>query len=429
MFPSSRSRPSRTDDAAAATPGRPGGRPDPLPLHVVYAATCAILVGLAFLRAYLSSTGIRITGDGLHYQRVAEGLATSFELAGRAPFVYRPLVPLLVGLCPTSSLTAFVGLTAASLLVALLLLWPATQVPRVAFVVAPLLLIDYQVLFAAANPARLDAFVLALQLGFVVLASRERRGSFFLLMVPAALVKESLVLGLLPLGLAAFAADRHRTLRLAGVSAAGFVGLHLAVRPLATVVDSAAAYQGGWLDPAAALDLLSRNLGPALPLVGLAALGGLLVPALRVMVRACRGPLGGWIAALLGVALVLPLAAATDVHRAWFELALPLTAYGLLRLLERCDRRRLAAFGGLALAAGLLPYGAVLLGTEHLYLESVRALSAGGLPPSATLVPAVLALASSVAAALLLPRGRTPGRAAGHDPASDPATAEGIIET
>jgi len=95
-----------------------------------------------------------------------------------------------------------------------------------------------------------------------------------------------------------------------------------------------------------------------------------------------------------------------EVHRAWFELALPLAAWGLLRALEGADRSRLATFGGLALAAGLLPYATVLLGTEHLYLESVRALVAGGLPPTITLVPAAAALALSAAAAWRIPAPR-----------------------
>lgn len=53
-----------------------------------------VLVILAFARAYLaSSTGIRMVGDAAEY----EAIASTMTLGGRAPFIYRPLVPLTVG--------------------------------------------------------------------------------------------------------------------------------------------------------------------------------------------------------------------------------------------------------------------------------------------------------------------------------------------
>ena len=62
--------------------------------RVMLAGFVLLLVILAFARAhYASSTGIRIVGDGSDY----ESVAAAMRLEGRAPFVYRPAVPLIVG--------------------------------------------------------------------------------------------------------------------------------------------------------------------------------------------------------------------------------------------------------------------------------------------------------------------------------------------
>ena len=69
-----------------------------------------LLVILAFGRAYLaSSTGIVNVGDAADY----EAIASTMTLEGRAPFVYRPLVPLTVGLLFPGRLTLGFGIVCA----------------------------------------------------------------------------------------------------------------------------------------------------------------------------------------------------------------------------------------------------------------------------------------------------------------------------
>ncbi|MCH7826093.1 MAG: hypothetical protein IH849_14950, partial [Acidobacteria bacterium] len=146
-----------------------------------------LLVILAFARAHLaSSTGIRMVGDAADY----EAIASTMTLEGRAPFVYRPLVPLTVGLLFPGRLTLGFGIVCAlAMFAALFTAGALARDSAAGYFLAAILFLNYQVLFSAANPARLDIVVLAVQLAFVWLALERNDRPFFILLPLCALLK------------------------------------------------------------------------------------------------------------------------------------------------------------------------------------------------------------------------------------------------
>lgn len=351
----------------AATEATPAAADGARRSRLALAAFVLLLVVVAFARAHFaSSTGIRITGDGADYQ----AMARSVSLEGRAPFVYRPAAPLLAGVLFGGSLAGFVLLCALAMFAALYTAGALAPDGLAGYGIAAVLFFNYQVLFAAANPARIDVLVLAVQLGFVALALRGR-GTLFLALLPlCALLKESLLLSLGALALIAFAHRRELWAK-AGASAAGFLVLHLVVRTLATPSASLPPYDGGTPVAAAAWSMLTSNLSLLTPLDFFIAWGGLCCIA-------------GWLAfgggaslattrALLLPAssaflLLFPLPLVTDVHRAWFELLAPTVFFLLLPALTR--ERRSAIYPALvaAMAASILPYAVRFVAADHLYL-------------------------------------------------------------
>jgi len=255
----------------AATEATPAAADGARRSRLALAAFVLLLVVVAFARAHFaSSTGIRITGDGADYQ----AMARSVSLEGRAPFVYRPAAPLLAGVLFGGSLAGFVLLCALAMFAALYTAGALAPDGLAGYGIAAVLFFNYQVLFAAANPARIDVLVLAVQLGFVALALRGR-GTLFLALLPlCALLKESLLLSLGALALIAFAHRRELWAK-AGASAAGFLVLHLVVRTLATPSASLPPYDGGTPVAAAAWSMLTSNLSLLTPLDFFIAWGGL----------------------------------------------------------------------------------------------------------------------------------------------------------
>jgi len=335
-----------------------------------------VLVALGFARAeFFSSTGIHISGDGADY----EAVASTMTLRGRAPFVYRPAVPLLVGALFSSNLTlGFVIVCAASLFVALVSVGSLAPDRPAGLALMLVLFFNYQVLFAAANPARLDIVVLAVQVGFVGLALRGNARLYFVLLPLCALLKESMLLSLAALALVAFPRRRSTMLQIAGAGGA-FVAIHLAVRWLARPTAAMPPYSGGAADPGAMLQMLTDNLSASLPLHFFVAWSGLCFLALYV---ACTGPTASgaerrsFDSLLVGVSaflLVFPLPLATDIHRAWFELFAPTVLFVVLAASTEARRSKTLPALGLALGASLIPYAVRLVASEHLHLLILRA--------------------------------------------------------
>jgi hypothetical protein len=325
------------------------------------------LVLIAFGRAqYLSSTGIRIAGDGADYAAMAESL----ELEGRAPFVYRPVVPMVVGGLFAGNLTAGFAIVCGLAMFAALAMTGGLAADRnVGLALMAVLFVNYQVLFGAANPARLDMVVFAVQMAFVGLALRGRSRAFFILLPLCALIKESLLLSLGALALAAFPRQRATLLRLAGAGGA-FVALHVGVRLWARPTSAMAPYSGGLDDTDALFRVLGENLAPALPLAMLVAWGGLcFVVLFAAGTKPDRRSLDPLLAVVAAFLVLFPIPLARDLHRAWFELLTPVVMFALLSgAIPEHSQRNLKVLG-LALAAGLIPYAAGLVAPQHLYLQ------------------------------------------------------------
>lgn len=350
-----------------------------------------LLVVLAFARAhYASSTGIRIAGDGVDY----EHMAATMRLEGRAPFVYRPAVPLLVGALFADNLTLGFGIACAlSMFVALFLAGALADDTLAGFGLAAVLFFNYQVLFAAANVARLDVVVLAVQLAFVALALRRRVSLYFALLPLCALLKESMLLSLGALAIAAFPRDRV-TLAKASASGIVFVGVHAAVRAVASTTTAVPPYGDGVPTAAALLEMLASNLTSMMPLQMFVAWSGLSFIALWVAFVGDPRPWDPLLAATSASLICFPLPLATDVHRAWFELLAPLVVF--LVLLRLTPRHRGSTYPALALAlaASVIPYTLRFFLTDHLHLlifeERVSAGTLAGL--AAALIIAAAAL-------------------------------------
>ena len=314
--------------------------------RVALAVFVLLLVTLAFARAhYASSTGIRIAGDGADYQTIAAGM----KLEGRAPFVYRPAVPLLVGaLFPGNLTLGFAVVCAVAMFSALFSVGSLARDHLARYGIVALLFLNYQVLFAAANPARLDIVVLAVQLGFVGLALRRNSSLYFVLLPLCALLKESMLLSLGALALIAFPRDRSALLK-AGASGAVFVTLHLIVRT-------------------APLDLF-------------VAWGGICFIALWVALGSHGTKRDTLLPSITVFLLLFPLPLATDVHRAWFELLAPTVLFFLLPQLTRERRPCVYPALALALAASIIPYATRFVAGDHLYLLILQdRLTPGPLP-------------------------------------------------
>ncbi|MGD8327837.1 MAG: hypothetical protein PVJ49_00295 [Acidobacteriota bacterium] len=348
------------DNTPAATDGARGSR-------LALAAFVLLLVVIAFARAHFaSSTGIRIGGDGADYQ----AMATSMSLEGRAPFAFRPAAPLLVGALFGGSLMGFVVLCALAMFAALYTTGALAPDGLAGYGIVAVLFFNYQVLFAAANPARIDVLVLAVQLGFVALALRGRSTMFLALLPLCALLKESLLLSLGALALIAFGQRRELWGKM-GASAAGFLALHLVVRAAATPTASMPPYDGGMPVVAAAWSMLSSNLSLLTPLDFFIAWGGLCCIAGWLAFGGGAPPAAArelLLPASSTFLLLFPLPLVTDVHRAWFELLAPTVFFLLLPALTR--ERRSAMYPALvaAMAASILPYAVRFVATDHLYL-------------------------------------------------------------
>jgi len=332
------------------------------------AAFVLLLVVVAFARAHFaSSTGIRIGGDGADYH----AMAASLSLEGRAPFVYRPAVPLLVGaLFGGDLMLGFVLVCALSMFAALYTAGTLARDGLAGYGIAAVLFFNYQVLFAAANPARIDVVVLAVQLGFVVLALQRRSTAFYVLLPLCALLKESLLLSLAALALIAFAEERDAWARIAS-SVLAFLMVHAAVRWLATPTAYMPPYDGS-LPPASAVwQMLASNLSLLTPLDLFVAWGGLCCIVAWLLFSGETLEPGRATLTLRGATaflLLFPLPLVTDVHRAWFELLAPMAFYFLLPRLN--SARRTAVYPALALAmlASIIPYATRFIAGEHLYL-------------------------------------------------------------
>jgi hypothetical protein len=245
--------------------------------RVALAAFVLLLVALAFARAhYASSTGIRIAGDGADYETIAAGM----KLEGRAPFVYRPAVPLLVGTLFSGNLTlGFALVCAVAMFSALYTAGLLARDHLAGYGIAAILFFNYQVLFAAANPARLDIVVLAVQLGFVGLALRRNASLYFLLLPLCALLKESMLLSLGALVLIAFGRRKNILLR-AAASGTAFLLVHLAVRMVSSPTSHMPPYNGSVPPLAAMQQMLAGNLSFMTPVDLLIAWSGLCFIAL-----------------------------------------------------------------------------------------------------------------------------------------------------
>ena len=359
--------------------------------RVTLAGFVLLLVIVAFARAhYASSTGIRIVGDGLDY----ESMAAEMRLEGRAPFVYRPAVPLIVGALFGNDLTlGFAIVCGLSMFAALFLAGALAQDAYAGHGLAAVLFFNYQVLFAAANVARLDIVVLAVQLGFVALALARRPGMYFLLLPLCALLKESTLLGLGALAIAAFPRDRVNLARLSA-SAAAFVGIHAAVRAVADPTSAVPPYQAGVPTVDALRAMLASNLGAVTPLQMFVAWGGLALVAVWVSLSGERRRTEPTLAVMFAFLLLFPLPLVTDVHRAWFELLAPMVLYFVLRRLQPRYAGSTYPALALALAASVIPLAARFFADDHLYLLIVE----DRLSPSAL---AGLAAALIIAAAAL----------------------------
>lgn len=350
-----------------------------------------LLVILAFGRAYLaSSTGIVNVGDAADY----EAIASTMTLEGRAPFVYRPLVPLIVGLLFPSRLTLGFGIVCALAMFAALFTAGALSGDSLAgSLLAAILFLNYQVLFSAAYPARLDIVVLAVQLAFVWLALDRRDRLFFLLLPLCALLKESMLLGLVALALLAFPRRRDMWGKL-GASAVGFVALHLLVRWIAEPSASMPPYTDGFPSAAAMLEMAATNLSATTALSFLVAWGGLCFVALYLALAGERGKPDPLLLVVTGFLLAFPIPLATDLHRAWFELLAPMVIFLILLRTRTSERPSVLAPLMLALLASVIPYATRLVAVEHLYLLVLqeRLSAAAGVALVITLAIAAAAL-------------------------------------
>lgn len=358
----------RTNLAARRGPAAPT-RPQPTRpgfQRLVLAAFVVLLIAAAFARAhYTSTTGIRMVGDGADY----EAIAASGSLEGRAPFVYRPAVPWLVGtLFPDNLLLGFVLVCGMAMFAALYGAGALAPDQQAGFGIVAVLFFNYQVLFAAANPARLDIVVLAVQIGFVALLVNRQDGWFLVLFPLTALLKETMLLSLGALALIALAPRVRELWAGAVLSIAGFVGIHLLVRTNAVPTGQMPPYADGVPVVDGAVEMLLGNLSWLTPLDLFVAWGGLcLVVAWMLLVGpdVQRNP---WIAAITLLLLLFPLPLATDVHRAWFELLAPLSLFLLLPRLTAARRPWAVPMLALALIAGVVPYAMRFVSGDHLYL-------------------------------------------------------------
>jgi len=333
--------------------------------RAVLATFVLLLVIAAFARAYLaSSTGIVHVGDAADY----EAIASTMTLEGRAPFVYRPLVPLAVGLLFPGRLTlGFSIVCALAMFAALFTVGALSRDSAAGFTLAAILFLNYQVLFSAAYPARLDIVVLAVQLAFVGLALERRDRLFFVLLPLCALLKESMLLGLVALALLAFPRRRDLWVKLVGAAAA-FVALHMLVRLIAEPSASMPPYTDGFPSVAAMLAMAATNLSATTALSFLVAWGGLCFVALYLAVGGQTGKPAPLMLALTGFLLAFPVPLATDLHRAWFELLAPMVIFLILVRTRTAERPGVLAPLVLALIASVIPYATRLVAVEHLYL-------------------------------------------------------------
>ena len=358
--------------------------------RVALAAFVLLLVALAFARAHFaSSTGIRIVGDGADYETVAATLT----LEGRAPFVYRPGVPLLVGTLFAGNLTlGFAVVCALAMFAALYTAGALAPDTLAGYGIAAVLFFNYQVLFAAANPARIDMVVLAVQLAFVALALRRNLTLYFGLLPLCALLKESMLLSLGMLALVAFPRNR-RTLQPAAAAGAAFLLLHATVRMASTPTAHMPPYNGSVPALTAVRQMLASNLSMLTPLDMFVAWSGLCFIVLWVVFGGDgerRDPLLPGAAAFL---IVFPLALVTDVHRAWFELLAPLALFLLLPRLTSERRAMVYPALALALAASVIPYVVRFVADDHLFLLVLE-----NRWPAAALLGLALSLATAAGA-------------------------------
>lgn len=361
------------------------------------AAFVLLLVALAFARAhYASSTGIRIAGDGADYETIAAGM----KLEGRAPFVYRPAVPLLVGALSPGNLTLGFALVCAVAMFSALYTAGSLARDRLAgYGIVAVLFFNYQVLFAAANPARLDIVVLAVQLAFVGLALRRNASLYFVLLPLCALLKESMLLSLGALALIAFPLigyPRNRgNLLKAGASGAAFIAVHLVVRAASSPTAAVPPYTEGLPSGAAMLGMLVSNLSLMMPLDLFVAWGGICFIALWLALGGHGTKRCTLLPAITAFLLLFPLPLATDVHRAWFELLAPIVLFLLLSNVSTDRRRSIYPALALALVASVIPYAFRVVADDHLYLLVLQQrMSAGAMVGTAlTLSVAAAALA------------------------------------
>ena len=361
--------------------------------RVGLASFALLLVILAFARAYLaSSTGFANVGDAADY----EAIASTMALEGRARFVYRPLVPLAVGLLfPGQLMLGFGIVCALAMFAALFTVATLSRDSWAGYFLAAILFLNYQVLFSAAYPARLDIVVLAVQLAFVCLALERHDRLFFLLLPLCALLKESMLLGLSALALLAFPRRRDLWVKL-GTSAAGFVALHMLVRWIAEPSTSMPPYIDGSPSAAAMLEMAATNLSATTALSFLVSWGGLCFVALYLAVGGERGKLDPLVLGLTAFLLAFPIPLATDLHRAWFELLAPTVVFLILVRTRTTDRPSLLAPLMLALIASVIPYATRLVAVEHLYVLVLqeRLSAAAGAALVITLATAAAALVS-----------------------------------
>ena len=360
--------------------------------RAVLAAFAVILVILAFGRAYVaSSTGIVNVGDAADY----EAIASSMSLQGRAPFVYRPLVPLTVGLLFPDRLVLGFGIVCALAMFATLYMVGAlSRQGEAGYLLAATLFLNYQVLFSAAYPARLDIVVLAVQLAFVGLALERNERWFFAMLPLCALLKESMLLGLVALALLAFPRRRDLWARLVA-SGAGFVAVHMLVRWMARPSASMPPYNDGLPTVGAMLEMAATNLSASTALSFGVAWGGLCFVALYLLLGGERDKPDGVLLAFTAFLLIFPVPLATDLHRAWFELLAPMVLFSILLRMRTAGRPSVVGSLGLALGASIVFYATRLVAVEHLYLLVLQ----GRLSPPAI---AALVVALSIAALALV---------------------------
>ena len=333
--------------------------------RAVLASFVLLLVILAFARAYrASSVGIVNVGDAADY----EAIASTMALKGRAPFVYRPLVPFTVGLLFPGRLTLGFGIVCAlAMFAAFLTVGALSRDSLAGYLLIAILFLNYQVLFSAAYPARLDMVVLAVQLAFVCLALERHDRLFFVLLPLCALLKESMLLSLVALALLAFPRRRDVWVKL-GTSAASFVALHLLVRRIAEPSGSMPPYTDGFPAAAAMLEMATTNLSATTALSFLVSWGGLCFVALYLAVGGERGKPDPLVLGITPFLLIFPVPLATDLHRAWFELLAPMVIFLILVRTRTTERPSVIAPLILALIASVIPYATRLVAVEHLYL-------------------------------------------------------------